>query len=613
MSTYVSVVISPETTTRPVFTSVSHATRPYGSSRSTASRTPSEIWSAILSGWPSVTDSDVNRYSLSDKLVMRSGRGAPVGARKRLRVAWHPARPAARAFRRGRAAAGSALVEVDDERHAVHPEPRAKAVLQEVGVVAGDALAGVDLDREARRRGADLRHVQQLQAVALLRRRLALLDELGEEAVELRRRDAVAHPVAEHERLAQHAPDVAAGQRARGQDLRAQPQLLRRAGALVIEVGLVHRRDVPLVEHERRRRALLHRELGDAHVLARDAVVGVADDERDVGALDRPLRAQRRVVLDRVLDLRLAAQAGGVDEDHAAPVDLERQVDRIARRSRHLGDDHALGAEHAVDERRLADVRPPDDREADRVVLLLLVLLLGQQLDDAVEQVAGAEALRGRDGDRLAEAERVELRRERDVADRVDLVGGDHDGAALPAAQEVGELLVAGAQPGARVDDEDHGDRVGERRLRLLADRAGDRVWVEKVHAARVDQREAPAVPLARDLVAVARDPRALVHDRLARAGQAVDERGLPDVRVADDRDLHPRTRATRRATTSSTVRPVVSTSTASSAATIGLCSRLRSRSSRAATSSGGCPRRWARSSRLAVSQTLYSAPGATT
>src|SRR5712691_3206954 len=60
MSTYVSVVISPATTTRPVVISVSHATRPFGSSVRTASRTESEIWSAILSGWPSVTDSDVN-------------------------------------------------------------------------------------------------------------------------------------------------------------------------------------------------------------------------------------------------------------------------------------------------------------------------------------------------------------------------------------------------------------------------------------------------------------------------------------------------------------------------------------------------------------------------
>src|SRR6185436_13538101 len=76
MSTYTSVVISPETTTSPVFTNVSHATRPDGSSAITASKTPSEIWSAILSGWPSVTDSEVNRNSLSDRgcVLMRRRR-----------------------------------------------------------------------------------------------------------------------------------------------------------------------------------------------------------------------------------------------------------------------------------------------------------------------------------------------------------------------------------------------------------------------------------------------------------------------------------------------------------------------------------------------------------
>src|SRR5919201_2254901 len=63
MSTQMSVVISPATTTRPVVISVSQATRPFVSSVSTASRTVSEIWSATLSGCPSVTDSDVNRKS----------------------------------------------------------------------------------------------------------------------------------------------------------------------------------------------------------------------------------------------------------------------------------------------------------------------------------------------------------------------------------------------------------------------------------------------------------------------------------------------------------------------------------------------------------------------
>src|SRR5918992_2064646 len=81
MSTYVSVVISPATMTTPVVTSVSQATRPrMGSSARIASRTASEIWSASLSGCPSVTDSDVNRCR---RLIVRGlyggeGLGQPI-------------------------------------------------------------------------------------------------------------------------------------------------------------------------------------------------------------------------------------------------------------------------------------------------------------------------------------------------------------------------------------------------------------------------------------------------------------------------------------------------------------------------------------------------------
>src|SRR4051794_30575682 len=59
MSTYADVVISPATTHSPVVSSVSQATRPLGSSPRMASSTESLIWSAILSGWPSVTLSEV--------------------------------------------------------------------------------------------------------------------------------------------------------------------------------------------------------------------------------------------------------------------------------------------------------------------------------------------------------------------------------------------------------------------------------------------------------------------------------------------------------------------------------------------------------------------------
>ena len=61
ISTYALVVTSPATWTRPVVTIVSTATRAVGSCSRIASRIASEIWSQILSGCPSVTDSDVNR------------------------------------------------------------------------------------------------------------------------------------------------------------------------------------------------------------------------------------------------------------------------------------------------------------------------------------------------------------------------------------------------------------------------------------------------------------------------------------------------------------------------------------------------------------------------
>src|SRR5947209_72522 len=63
----------------------SHATRASGSLARIASRMASEIWSASLSGWPSVTDSDVNRDD-----AMRSSFESPAPARSGHRVGRPP-------------------------------------------------------------------------------------------------------------------------------------------------------------------------------------------------------------------------------------------------------------------------------------------------------------------------------------------------------------------------------------------------------------------------------------------------------------------------------------------------------------------------------------------
>ena len=88
--------------------------------------------------------------------------------------------------------------------------------------------------------------------------------------------------------------------------------------------------------------------------------------DRDVGALGGALGAQLGVVVDRAGDLRPPADARPCRSARTgAPVDLEPGVDRVAGRPGQLRDDHPLGAEEGVDQRRLADVRAADDRDRD--------------------------------------------------------------------------------------------------------------------------------------------------------------------------------------------------------------------------------------------------------
>ena len=217
---------------------------------------------------------------------------------------------------------------------------------------------------------------------------------------------------------------------------------------------------------------------------------------------------------------------------------LEHRVDRVARRPRHLRDDHPLLAEQRVQERRLADVRPAEDRDADRLVAdRRLSLAPGQPRDDLVEQVAGAVAVERRERHRVAEAEPVELDRIEVAARVVDLVR-EHDHRLARGAQDRRELLVARRDARPRVDDEE--DEVGlvDRRARLRGDRGGPNGPVSASSTPPVStSRNVLAGPVAEELLAVARDAGRLVDDGRAGLRQPVDERRLADVREADDRD----------------------------------------------------------------------------
>src|SRR5579864_6220189 len=163
MSTYVVVVISPATSTRPVVNRVSHATRLSGSSARTASRTESEIWSTILSGWPSVTDSDVK-----EKLrLFMAGRLAHTGEELRSTPGSEGAPPT------GERGSGSRLPALR-ERSLLSgfPPHQARGEL-------GDVLAGEDCADAFRDRQLDAEPVREVAQNRCRRQPFHRLPDLG--------------------------------------------------------------------------------------------------------------------------------------------------------------------------------------------------------------------------------------------------------------------------------------------------------------------------------------------------------------------------------------------------------------------------------------------------
>src|SRR3954447_9939285 len=145
MSTYPAVVTSPAMWTWPVVIIVSTATRLRGSCSSMASRIESLIWSAILSGWPSVTDSDVKRRRDTRSSLHSVAGAAPAaggGWPRRPRLPGPPGnRPARPPERRSRSGQPGADDVPDAGRHAVLGTGRQRG-RGAVGGEHGDLVVG---------------------------------------------------------------------------------------------------------------------------------------------------------------------------------------------------------------------------------------------------------------------------------------------------------------------------------------------------------------------------------------------------------------------------------------------------------------------------------------
>ena len=108
-------------------------------------------------------------------------------------------------------------------------------------------------------------------------------------------------------------------------------------------------------------------------------------------------------------------------------------------------------------------------------------------------------------------------------------------------------MAVRAGQAGARVDHEQHGVAIVQRRLGLRAHAAGQRGRVALLQARGVDNGEVEVAEARLALAPVARDAGLVVDQRELAADEPVEQRRLADVGPADDGDFGAQTCCGRR------------------------------------------------------------------
>src|SRR5262249_22918455 len=230
------------------------------------------------------------------------------------------------------------------------------------------------------------------------------------------------------------------------------------------------------------------------------------------------------------------ANAGGIDQNVRLALVDERRIDGVARGAGLIVDEHTLGAHHGVDERRLADVGPADDRDGHGTLAAGGDGRRRCAITQRLEHGGDAAAMVGRAAERLAKTEAVEIDHGRFLGGVVDLVGNEHH-RLVGFAQQACDLLIERGRAGARVHEE--GDQIGvlDRGQHLATHALDERLRGPGIEPAGVDDGRLPALEVNLAVQTIARHARYVAHEGLPATDEPIEQRRFADVRSADDGD----------------------------------------------------------------------------
>ncbi len=421
--------------------------------------------------------------------------------------------------------------------------------IQQVPLVGRVEQSGaVDEQDNGRRIGADLGGIVDPGSPVLGHGRGMGLDGLPQHAVQCAGADPPVRLLVERLAEIQQCLDVLAGL---GRD-EGQRHVAHVAECMLHDVGEsrhvalrrvvpIGQHEVPLVDREDTGLVFLGDVIGQLLVQPSDALSGVDQHQNHIGPADRPLGAVNRIKIEAVTNLGLALDPGGIDGEKRKPVEFEMDVDRVARGSRPLRDDHPLGVGQGVDECRLPRVGPAHHGDLHDRLGRLCILAAGQHLLDHLEQSLAIPVLLARDRNRLAATEFVKF-----SAPLIDLgvIGlvHDQDDRRLEIPQPLGNFLVQWHQLFADVHHEEDQAGLVQGRIDLPVHILAQIVAVNHADAAGVDQLEEPRILVVAELDEcthpVAGDARQSINDRDPSPRQPVQKRRLADIGPTHDHDL---------------------------------------------------------------------------
>ena len=150
-----------------------------------------------------------------------------------------------------------------------------------------------------------------------------------------------------------------------------------------------------------------------------------------------------------------------------------------------------------------------------------------------LQHLGHAASVLGGDGQRIAQAQTVEIGEPRLLGRRLHLVGHEeHERMRL--AEQGGNLQVEPRHTLAHVHDEEHDVGFLEGGQHLTAHALDQWLGRRRIEAAGVDDGGVPALEGDAPIEPVAGDTGDVVHQRLPSAHEPIEERGLADVGTAD-------------------------------------------------------------------------------